>query len=413
MINSLLPGFIWGLVSKLCSRNYKNAEIALQPGVNLLVGPNGQGKTNLVEAIRYLSTLSSHRVAGYLPLIKQDEPQAAVRAMASHADRDILIELELNRDSANKARVNKSPVPRVRDILGLVNSVTFAPEDLDIVKRDPTNRRAFIDELVVQVWPRFAGVYSDYERVLKQRNTLLKTARQTGAKGSALSTLDAWDQSLVSYGSEIIAARVDLVERLRPHLFEAYQSIAIANNEPRILVKSSLLGTAIPSGWGDDDDAEDLEYIQTADRTEIEALYSAKLATVRAKEMERGITLVGPHRDDLVLMLGTLPAKGYASHGESWSYALALRLASIALLRAETRTGDPILILDDVFAELDAGRRARLAGMVAGNEQVLITAAVAEDVPEELIATVFHVKHGEVSADQSAHAAAEGGASNG
>ncbi len=378
-------------------RNYKNAEIALQPGVNLLVGPNGQGKTNLVEAIRYLSTLSSHRVAGYLPLIKQDEPQAAVRAMASHADRDILIELELNRDSANKARVNKSPVPRVRDILGLVNSVTFAPEDLDIVKRDPTNRRAFIDELVVQVWPRFAGVYSDYDRVLKQRNTLLKTARQTGAKGSALSTLDAWDQSLVSYGSEIIAARVDLVERLRPHLFDAYQSIAIANNEPRILVKSSLLGTAIPSGWGDDDDSEDLEYIQTADRAEIEALYSAKLATVRSKELERGITLVGPHRDDLVLMLGTLPAKGYASHGESWSYALALRLASIALLRAETRTGDPILILDDVFAELDAGRRARLAGIVAGNEQVLITAAVAEDVPEELIATVFHVKHGEVS----------------
>ena len=378
-------------------RNYETAEIALQPGVNLLVGPNGQGKTNLVEAIRYLSTLSSHRVAGYLPLIKQEQPQAVVRAMASHADRDILVELELNRDSPNKARVNKSPVPRVRDILGLVTSVTFAPEDLDIVKRDPTNRRAFIDELVVQVWPRFAGVYSDYDRVLKQRNTLLKTARQTGAKGSALSTLDAWDQSLISYGSEIIAARVDLVERLRPHLFEAYQSIAIANNEPRILVKSSLLGTKIPSGWGDDDDAEDLEYIQTADRAEIEGLYAEKLAAVRAKEMERGITLVGPHRDDLVLMLGSLPAKGYASHGESWSYALALRLASIALLRAETRTGDPILILDDVFAELDAGRRSRLAGMVAGNEQVLITAAVAEDVPEELIATVFHVKQGEVT----------------
>ena len=377
-------------------RNYKNVEIALQPGVNLLVGPNGQGKTNLVEAIRYLSTLSSHRVAGYLPLIKQDEPQAAVSALASHAERDVLVELELNRDSANKARVNKSPVPRVRDILGLANSVTFAPEDLDIVKRDPTNRRAFIDELVIQVWPRFAGVYSDYERVLKQRNTLLKTARQTGAKGSALSTLDAWDHSLISYGSEIIAARVDLVERLRPHLFDAYQSIAIANNEPRILVKSSLLGSKIPSGWGDEDDSEDLEYIQTADRAEIEELYTEKLAAVRAKELERGITLVGPHRDDLVLMLGSLPAKGYASHGESWSYALALRLASIALLRAETRTGDPILILDDVFAELDAGRRSRLAGMIAGNEQVLITAAVAEDVPEELIATVFHVKHGEV-----------------
>ena len=378
-------------------RNYKTAEVSLQPGVNLLVGPNGQGKTNLVEAIRYLSTLSSHRVAGYLPLIQQDQPQAAVRAMASHAERDILIELELNRDSANKARVNKSPVPRVRDILGLVNSVTFAPEDLDIVKREPTNRRAFIDELVIQVWPRFAGVYSDFDRVLKQRNTLLKTARQTGAKGSALSTLDAWDQSLIAYGSEIIAARVDLVERLRPHLFEAYQSIAIANNEPRILVKSSLLGTRVPTGWGEDDDSEDLEYIQTSDRAEIEALYAAKLAVIRNKELERGLTLVGPQRDDLVLMLGELPAKGYASHGESWSYALALRLASIALLRAETRTGDPILILDDVFAELDAGRRARLAGMVASNEQVLITAAVAEDVPQELIATVFHVKQGEVS----------------
>lgn len=375
-------------------RNYETAEVELKPGVNLLVGPNGQGKTNLVEAIRYLSTLSSHRVAGYVPMIRQEQPQAVVRALASFDDRDMLIELELNRTTPNKARVNKSPAARVRDILGYVNSVTFAPEDLDIVKRDPSNRRAFIDELVVQVWPRFAGVYSDYERVLKQRNTLLKTARQTGAKGSALSTLDAWDQSLISYGSEIIAARLDLVERLRPHLFEAYQSIAIANNEPKILVRSSLLGSAIVQS---DEDAENLEFITITDRQEIEELYRSKLTLVRPKELERGITLVGPHRDDLVLMLGTLPAKGYASHGESWSYALALRLASIALLRAETRSGDPILILDDVFAELDAGRRERLASMVANNEQVLITAAVAEDVPQQLIATVFRVAAGKVT----------------
>ncbi len=375
-------------------RNYKSAELSLSQGVNLLVGPNGQGKTNLVEAIRYLSTLSSHRVAGYLPLIQQNQSQAVIRAMASFDERDVLIELELNRDSANKARINKSPAPKVRDILGFVNSVTFAPEDLDIVKRDPSNRRAFIDELVIQVWPRFAGVYSDYERVLKQRNTLLKTARQTGTKGSALSTLDAWDASLVSYGSEIIAARLDLIERLRPHLFEAYQSIAIANNEPRILVKSSLLGAAIVQF---DEDSEDLEYINTSDRAEITELYSKKLSFVRPKELERGITLVGPHRDDLVLMLGDLPAKGYASHGESWSYALALRLASIALLRAETRSGDPILILDDVFAELDSGRRERLAGMVANNEQVLITAAVTEDIPKALQATVFNVISGSVT----------------
>jgi DNA replication and repair protein RecF len=383
-------------------RNYEIAEVELQKGVSLFVGPNGQGKTNLVEAIRYLSTLSSHRVAGYIPMIRQGSGQAIVRALASHDDRDVLLELELNRDNPNKARINKSPAQKVRDVLGYVNSVTFAPEDLDIIKRDPSNRRAFIDELVVQVWPRFAGVYGDYDRVLKQRNTLLKTARQTGAKGSALSTLDAWDQSLVAYGAEIIAARVDLIERLRPHLFAAYQSIAIANNEPKILIKSSLLSATL-AHYLDDEESSDYaeaEFLNTGDRAELEELFRLKLQSVRNKELERGITLVGPHRDDLVLLLGTLPTKGYASHGESWSYALALRLASIALLRAETRSGDPVLILDDVFAELDAGRRERLASMVKENEQVLITAAVAEDIPKDLVATMFHVKSGAVSAGE-------------
>lgn len=374
-------------------RNYSTAEVELAPGVNLLVGPNGQGKTNLVEAIGYLSTLRSHRVAGYLPLIKNAEPElsgAVIRALVSHDDRDALIELELNRDAQNRGRVNKSAVNRVRDILGYVNTVIFAPEDLDIVKKDPSNRRDFIDALLVQVSPRFAGVFSDYERVLKQRNTLLRTARQTGAKGTSLSTLDAWDESLIKFGSEIVAARVALVERLRPLVLEAYQAIAIANNEPRILVKSSLLGSLIP----DSDETDDLEYIETANLDEISVLYRSKLERIRSKELERGITLVGPHRDDLVLLLSNLPAKGYASHGESWSYALALRLASIQLLKAETRSGDPILILDDVFAELDAGRRARLAELVRNNEQVLITAAVAEDVPAELQAKVFNVKAG-------------------
>lgn len=381
-------------------RNYNTAEVDLNVGVNLLVGPNGQGKTNIVEAIRYLSTLSSHRVAGYIPMIKQDAGQAVIRALASHDERDVLLELELNRDNQNKARINKSPAQKVRDVLGYVNSVTFAPEDLDIIKRDPSNRRAFIDELVIQVWPRFAGVYADYERVLKQRNTLLKSARQTGAKGSALSTLDAWDQSLISYGAEIIAARVDLIERLRPHLFAAYQSIAVANNEPKILIKSSLLSASVAhylDELEEGSDTSEAEFLQTGDRAEIEELFRLKLQSVRPKELERGITLVGPHRDDLVLLLGTLPAKGYASHGESWSYALALRLASIELLRNETRSGDPILILDDVFAELDAGRRERLASMVKNNQQVLITAAVAEDIPQGLVATVFNVKAGEIT----------------
>ena len=274
-----------------------------------------------------------------------------------------------------------------------MNTVTFAPEDLDIVKKDPSNRRDFIDELLIQVSPRFAGVFTDYERVLRQRNTLLRTARQTGAKGTSLSTLDAWDENLVKFGSEIVAARVALVERLRPLLTEAYQAIAIANNEPRVLMKSSLMGATI----SEDDDAEALEYIDDLSVVEVEALYRGKLQSVRSKELERGITMVGPHRDDLVLLLSQLPAKGYASHGESWSFALALRLASINLLRAETRSGDPVLILDDVFAELDSGRRSRLAELVSTNEQVLITAAVGEDVPSELRARVFNVKAGEVS----------------
>ena len=377
-------------------RNYSTADVAFSPGVNLLVGPNGQGKTNLVEAIRFMSTLSSHRVAGYLPLIRNAQPevdQAIIRVLANHDGRDALLELELNRSTPNRARINKATAPRVREVLGYVNTVTFAPEDLDIVKKDPSNRRAFIDELLVQVSPRFAGVFSDYDRVLKQRNTLLRTARQTGAKGTSLSTLDAWDESLIKFGSEIVAARIALVERMRPLLTEAYQAIAIANNEPHILMKSSLLGDVV----AEEDDSDSLEHIENSNESEVEQLFRSKLAQIRSRELDRGITMVGPHRDDLVLMLSDLPAKGYASHGESWSFALALRLASIDLLRAETRSGDPVLILDDVFAELDAGRRARLAELVANNEQVLITAAVGEDVPDELRAKVFNVFAGEVS----------------
>ena len=372
-------------------RNHTATDLELHAGVNLLVGSNGQGKTNFVEAIAYLSTLSSHRVAGYQPLIQHDQPQSIIRALVVHEDRDVLLELELNRTTPNRARINKSDAKRVRDVLGVVNTVVFAPEDLDIVKKDPSNRRSFIDQLVVQVWPRFAGVYSDYDRVLKQRNTLLRTARQTGTKGNALSTLDAWDDQMVRLGSEIVNARLDLIERLRPFLTSAYKDIAIANNEPTIMVRSSLVGVNVL------EDDEELPYLSFTERGDVETMYREKLASVRPKELERGITLIGPHRDDLVLLLGGKPAKLFASHGESWSYALALRLASMKLLREETRTGDPILILDDVFAELDSGRRSRLAELVRDNEQVLITAAVAEDVPQSLMAKHFEVNAGEVS----------------
>ncbi|MFM5968398.1 MAG: DNA replication/repair protein RecF [Micrococcales bacterium] len=389
-------------------RNYRTAEVAFEPGVTLLLGPNGQGKTNLVEAIRYLSSLNSHRVAGYQALIRREadgvqQQSALIRAMASHDERDVLLEVELNSESQNKARVNKADVPRARDILGYVKTVTFSPEDLDIVRRDPTERRRFIDDLIVQIWPRFAGVYADYERVLKQRNSLLKSARATGTRGTSLSTLDAWDASLVKYGAEIISARLDLVKRIQPHVFEAYQAIALANNEPKISIKSSIsangllededFGEDSPAGTANSGFAE-----LPSDRSELEELFHVKLSAVRPKELERGLTLVGPQRDDLVLNLGNLPVKGFASHGESISYALALRLASIALLRAETRTGDPILILDDVFAELDEGRRNRLATLIADNEQVFITAADIADVPDSLKMNRYDVISGQVSA---------------
>jgi DNA replication and repair protein RecF len=373
-------------------RNYKTVELPLATGINLLVGRNGQGKTNLAEAIFFAATLSSHRVSGYIPLIKQGEAKAIIRVLARFEDRENLIELELNSEGSNRARINKSDAQRVRDVLGYVNAVIFSPEDLDIVKRDPINRRNFIDELIVQLTPRMAGVYSDYERVLKQRNTLLRSAKNLTASSSGLSTLDSWDDSLVRIGSEIVAARFDIAARIAPHLADAYASIADEKNNPSIKVKSSLVAKDIES-----DSAE--SFLNTGDRAEIESLFKQRLADLRAKELERGVSLVGPHRDDLLLLLGTLPAKGYISHGESWSYALSLKLASAALIRKEARAGDPVLILDDVFAELDSTRRSRLAALVSHNEQVIITAAVAEDVPAELKASRFSVQDGTLEVD--------------
>ncbi len=373
-------------------RNYTTAELPLNLGINLFVGKNGQGKTNLAEAIFYCATLTSHRVSGYQPLIKQSETQTIIRLLAGFEDRENLLELELNVDGANRARVNKSEINRIRDVLGYVNAVIFSPEDLDIVKRDPSNRRAFIDELLIQLTPRLAGVYSDYERVLKQRNTLLRTSKNLPANSPGLSTLDSWDESLVKIGSEIIASRHEIIQRMIPHLKDAYAAIADEKNDPNISIRSSLLAKSIVEPELEVDGV----YLETNNREEIEALFRAKLLEVRPKELERGVTLVGPHRDDLVLFLGTLPAKGYISHGESWSYALALKLASAALLRKDSRAGDPVLILDDVFAELDLIRRSRLANLIADNEQVIITAAVAEDVPSELRASRFVVLAGTV-----------------
>lgn len=377
-------------------RNHSATEVEFNPGVNLFSGDNGQGKTNLVEAVHYLATLSSHRTAGYLPLIKWDSESAIVKCKVAHAGREVLLDLELSKTAKNRVAINKSPSSRVRDILGYVQVVTFAPEDLDIVKKDPTNRRKFIDDLLIQLTPRYSGVISDYERVLKQRNALLKSARSNSVKGSALSTLDAWDAQLVSLGTQLICARGALMNRLNPLVAESYQEIAVTRNQPLIRMRSSLLGQT-PGAFADEDENEDFEYLDDFSPESVESLFTKRLEQLRPKELERGLTLCGPQRDDLTLLLNQMPAKNYASHGEGWSYALALRLASRELLRQDGNFGDPVLILDDVFAELDSKRRQKLADLVSDNEQVLITAAVPEDVPEQLKAKMFHVEHGVVT----------------
>jgi len=366
-------------------RSYAEVELPLDAGVTALIGPNGQGKTNLVEAIGYLASLGSHRVAQDAPLVRLGAERAVVRAQVVRDDRQLLVELEITPGRANRARVNGSPVPRPRDVLGILRSVLFAPEDLALVKGDPSERRRFLDELLVLRHPRFAGVRSDYDRVLKQRNALLKSGAGRRAEQVDLRTLEVWDSHLGAVGGELLAARLDLVDALRPLVDKAYQSVAesgFASSGPATMDYRSSLGDDVPL---------------VADKELLAAALLERMATERKAELERGISLVGPHRDELLLKLGPLPAKGYASHGESWSFALALRLASYDLLRAESDAGgEPVLVLDDVFAELDDHRRGRLAAMVAGAEQVLVTAAVPGDVPELLSGARVDVMGAEV-----------------
>ncbi|MCF2533904.1 DNA replication/repair protein RecF [Yinghuangia soli] len=361
-------------------RSYAGVEVPLDPGVTAFVGPNGQGKTNLVEAVGYLATLSSHRVANDAPLVRLGAERAYVRGSIVRDGRATLAELEINPGKANRARINRSPVPRPREILGLLRTVLFAPEDLALVKGDPGERRRFLDELLTARAPRMLGVRQDYDRVLKQRNTLLRTAamaRRAGGRNASLATLDVWDSHLAVAGAELTAARLELTGALQPLVDKAYDELSSGGGPTQLEYRSSIGDEPLP-----------------ADRRAIHDALMAAIEQQRPSEIERGVTLVGPHRDDVLLKLGPLPAKGYASHGESWSYALALRLASYELLRADG--GEPVLILDDVFAELDARRRERLAELVAPGEQVLVTAAVAEDVPGALAGARYAVSAGEV-----------------
>lgn len=369
-------------------RSWEHADLELDQGTTVLIGQNGQGKTNLVEAIGYVATLGSHRVATDAPLIRHGCARAIVRTTVVNAGRELTIELEITPGKSNRARVNRGPVPRPRDVLGILRTVLFAPEDLALVRGDPGERRRFLDDLLVLRTPRYAGVRADYERVLRQRNALLKTsgaARRAGSRGD-IATLDVWDGHLARHGAELLAGRLDLVADLAPHLSEAYAGIA-PESKPAEIGYRSTIGESLPPEYG----------TSTASRADIDVLTDALLAALvsgRDAELDRGVSLVGPHRDELELVLDAVPAKGYASHGESWSFALALRLASYELLRAES--SEPVLILDDVFAELDQRRRRRLADVAAAAEQVIVTAAVEEDVPEVLGNARFVVSDGEV-----------------
>lgn len=406
-------------------RNYARAELELGPGATVLVGRNGQGKTNLVESIGYLATLGSHRVSGDQALVRAGAESAVVRALLAHGERQLLVELQLNRQGANRAQLNRSPV-KTRELPRYAHTVLFAPEDLAIVRGEPSVRRRMLDELLVQRTPRLAGVMADYDRVLRQRNTLLKSARARGLTAEKLPTLDIWDERLVELGSELIDQRLALVAELAEPLAAAYRSIVDADHGPALRPVLSIDGA----------DAEDDEVRPAARQAEpadvgglaasdggaaatdasTATRFAAALRGLRRKELERGVTLAGPHRDDVLLLLNELPAKGYASHGESWSFALALRLASAELLRRDSATGDPVLVLDDVFAELDRLRRERLAAAIGGYEQVLVTAAVLEDVPAPLTARIVHIDAGRIvdagdeDGDDSDAASADAGA---
>lgn len=378
-------------------RNYATAELALHRGPNVLVGRNGQGKTNLAEAVVFLATLGSHRVSSDAPMVRDGQEFAVIRARLAHGERRVLVEVQLNRQGSNKARINGSP-SKTNELPRYAHVVLFAPEDLQIVRGDPSARRRFADQLLIQRTPRLAAVLGDYDRVLKQRNALLKSARARGIRGEALSTLDVWDDKLVSLGSEIITARQRLASDLQQPVADAYAAIAGADHRPRLDWALSVAGSD-PEDDGDPDEADGADPVDDlrGDARRIAEMFRASLAAKRSNELDRGLTLTGPHRDDLVLRVRDLPVKGYASHGESWSVALALRLASAELLRSESPAGDPVLILDDVFAELDADRRQRLAALTAGYEQVVVTAAVEEDIPDVLHAHVVRITAGTIT----------------
>ncbi|WP_449276758.1 DNA replication/repair protein RecF [Leucobacter sp. GX24907] len=380
-------------LSLLDFRNYRTVELPLEPGANLIVGRNGQGKTNLVEAIAYFSSLRSHRVSGDSALIRAGASAAIARLGVRAEERTVRLELQINRSGQNRAQINGNTA-RSRELMRWFSSVTFAPEDLTIVRGEPSVRRRFLDDALVARSPAAAGVLSDYERVVRQRTSLLKSARANGAGSGVEATLSVWDEQLIEYGTRIMEARRQLIIDMAQPVREAYGRLVGEDHSPAMSVNETLL-TALERG---NVPRETLEQLRSPDvsRETLADFYRQALWGVRQQELERAVTLIGPHRDDLGMELNGLPVKGYASHGESWSYALALRLSLASILRDESLAGDPVIILDDVFAELDAGRRARLMHALSDFEQVIVTAAVEGDVPDTVDWSRTVIRAGEI-----------------
>ena len=391
-------------------RSYDELVLALEPGPTALIGPNGQGKTNLVEAVAYLSTLSSHRAGADTALVRRappGEPQpggAVVRARVVHGGRPSVLEIEIIAGRANRARLNRGAA-RPRDLLGILRAVVFAPEDLALVREEPGVRRRFLDDLAVTLRPALAGVRAEHDKILSQRASLLKAARAArrsgGVPASMISSLEVWDAQLAAAAARLMAARTDVVARLRPWAAASYERVSQGQSAARLSYRSSLLLHEGRPEPGPRDEAATAAEAELADVATTAARLETAMAGMRGREIDRGANLVGAHRDDLILHLGDLPAKGFASHGEQWSLALALRLASYEMLRRDVDAyggdGEPVLILDDVFASLDAGRRAALADVVAGAQQALLTAAVDDDVPAALAGTRYRVSASGVS----------------